>query len=336
MATDFENWFAAYLRTHPKAKKSDPTTQSKWRAWRTAHPKDPGEGGPGAGRIPPPGTPGTVTPEQANPAPAPQQEQPASPSTPDPAPAPKPPPTNAQYDQQINAINQRITNLPTLYDTKRTGLYTNTRQQLLDQGYFDQLAQATDQAAVDTKNDQGVKYKFSYGPDGRLYRQAYMTTTNNLAARGMASGSVLEAAQRSARDSIDAQRAQALSGYNNAQDQTFTDQTTERTGLDTNLTNTRINYAAWQADQNQPTPTSTVDANAGANTNASTTVNSGTTPTDQTGTSTVKPKTQILGVGKTRSAAVTAARQKVPGVRLEIRTRGGGKGYVAVRSPKNK
>ena len=259
---------------------------------------------------------------------------PAASDTPATPAAPKAPPTNANFDQQIAAINQRITNLPTLYDTKRTDLYSNTREQLLNGGYFDSLATAND--ATKTSNDQGVSYKFSYGPDGRLYRQAYMTNTNNLAARGMASGSVLESAQRQSRDVIDGQRAQAITNYNTAQNQTFGDQTSEKTGLDTQLTNTKIQYGTWQGDQNAPTPTDTVDPNAAASTNASTTVGTGTTPTDQTGTSTVRARPQILGTGKTKSAAVTAARQKVPGVRLEIRTRGGGKGFVAVRSPKSK
>jgi hypothetical protein len=245
----------------------------------------------------------------------------------------KPPPTNLQFEQSIQAIQGRIDKLPELYNTKRSDLYTDTRKGLLEQGYFDTLA--TTEAADKTTEGGNVSYKFTYGPDGKLYRQAYMTTQNNLAARGMASGSVLEAAQRDARSQIDTARSSALDGYTRAVNQATGDQKTELAGLGDKLTDTRREYGDWQAGQNVTPPTTTTDPNAAAGSTASNTVSGTTGVTDTTATpNTARRNPNILGRGATRSAAVTQARKAVPGVKLTVKKRGGGKGFVAVRVPK--
>ena len=332
MATDWQNWWKAYQRKNKNAKMSDPAVQKKWREWQSR--RDPGEGGPGAGRVP------GLSPDGTAPATPPSGGGGGGGGTDggggggSPTTTPQPPPTNLDYEKAIKALEDRLNNLQTLYNTKRSDLYSGTRDQLLTQGYFDTLDKVEN--AQTTNSGGNVSYKFSYGPDGRLYRQAYMTNTNNLAARGMASGSVLEAAQRQARDSIDSQRSTALTGYQKAVDQATSDQGTELSGVTDKLRDTRVDYAAWQKDQSVAPP-SAVDPNAAANSGASNTVGAGTTPTDTTGTTTTttrRSNPNILGRGATRSAAVTQARKAVPGVKLEIRQRGGGKGYVAVRKPK--
>jgi len=47
----FQEWFEAHKRRNPNAK-INATDRDLYRKWLANNPRDPGEGGPGAGRVP--------------------------------------------------------------------------------------------------------------------------------------------------------------------------------------------------------------------------------------------------------------------------------------------
>lgn len=286
---NFQQWFAAHKRRNPKAKINE-RTRDLYRAWLRRNPRDPGEGGPGAGRVP------GLTPEVGRPsAPAPvAAPAPAAPAPP----APPPPPAAARQDaalerQILDLVDDR-NNLSSKYNQQRDTASQGFRTGLLDAGFFDFVNRTSEETKTDDKGQPlyrpmefrevagtpqqnvrrlvavdnpspdsiptgNVTYKFQYGPDGRVYRQAYMSNANTFAARGV-SGSLVSDAQRSSRRAIDTARDQSIRNYNDTVDTIGRNQGTEDDNLTRAINSSNTAYQGWSGTQDVTLPTASAAA----------------------------------------------------------------------------
>lgn len=345
---NFQEWFAAHKRRNPNAKINE-RTRDLYRAWLKNNPRDPGEGGPGAGRVP--GLPASgVTPSNPTPTTPPAQAEPAG-----------PPPTiaarvDAQQELGITNLNNARNLLPAQFNSQRNRAATNFRGGLLDSGYFDDIGITSEQAASDAKTltfqdvdadgqpggqqvrkatetaapgfEGNITYKFQYGTDGRLYRQAYMNAANSFGSRGVFSSSLVGDTNRNNLRAMDANRDQSFRQYNDLVGQIGGNQSTETTRLDSQIDEARTGYAGWSGNQDVTIPSTT-------NT-PSTTDNSGQ-QTVVTPPATSTPPAGNLGSWTVRAAGANAVprltrlvKERNRGVSFKIVRRGDR--YVAVRT----
>lgn len=349
---NFQEWFAAHRRRHPNAVINE-RTRDLYRAWLRNNPRDPGEGGPGAGRVP--GLPASgVTP--SNPAPE-QQPAPAQPAGPPPTVAAR---VDAAQELGINNLVNARNLLPREFNSQRNRAATNFRSGMLDSGYFDDIGMTSEQGPstakymqfqdVDADGQPGgqqvrkltevakpsdapdyegnITYKFQYGPDGRLYRQAYMNAANSFASRGVFSSSLLGDTNRRNLQSMDASRDQSMRNYNDAVGQINSNQTTEDTRLTNQIGESSVGYSNWTGQQDVTIPSTT---NTPSTTDNSGKQNVVTPPATST------PPAGNLGTWTVRAAGANAiprltrqVRTRNPGVSFRIVRRGDR--YVAVRT----
>ena len=277
---NFQEWFAAHRRRHPNAVINE-RTRDLYRAWLRNNPRDPGEGGPGRGRVP-------ELPPQPQP-PAQPNNQPQGPE-PNPSPTAPTPPAAPRIDagrerEILDLVNQRNL-LPAQYNQQRNTAATNFRSGLLDGGYFDSIGIGSDETRTDAQgnplarymqfntvnnpNDPNaqqvrqlqsttpaagtpqpegnISYRFTYGPDGRIYRQAFMRNADSFAARGV-SGSLVSDAQRQSRTAIDSSRDQSIRNYNNTVNQINRNQSTDDTSLTRSIDTGNVGYSQWTGQQ---------------------------------------------------------------------------------------
>lgn len=360
---DFAQWFAAYRRRNPNAKLNANTKDDllrRYNNWKANNPSGnttgtstsagsawdarTGTDAPGAG------TPGADTPEP--PAPV--------------APAPPPPPAAARRDaaleqQILNLVNDRNL-LPAKYNQQRNRAATGFRSGLLDGGFFDTIDIGSEEKTTDangnplwrpmefreeagtpqqnrvslqavqnpdqSKRPEGnVTYKFSYGPDGRIYRQAFMGNANAFAARGV-SGSLVRDAQRQSRQAIDTARDQSMRNYNNTVEDIRRNQGTEDTNLTTAITTGNTAYQGWSGTQDVTMPAAPAPSAAPADAsgaNNAVTPNIPTPPQGNLGTWTVKAAGANAAPRLTRQV-----KARNPGVNFRIVRQGNR--YVAVRT----
>jgi hypothetical protein len=348
----FQEWFEAHKRRNPNAK-INATTRDLYRAWLRNNPRDPGEGGPGAGRVP------GYTGESPQPAPPPAAAAPA------PAPPPGPPPTiaprvDAAQELGLQNLARDRNLLPSQFNSRRNRVATGLQSGLLDSGYFDTVDMTSEQgpstakymdfATVDADGQPGgqqvrrfqevsrpadapnyegnVTYRFRYGPDGRLYRQAYMNTANAFGSRGIRSSSLITDTNKSNMQSFDTSRDQSIRNYNETVAQIGRDQTTEDTRLTDQITTGGVGYANWTGNQDVALPSTT---------------NTPSSPSAQYADPVVKPTTTStppagnLGTWTVQAAGANAiprltrqVRARNPDVSFRIVRRGDR--YVAVRT----
>jgi hypothetical protein len=359
---NFQEWFAAHRRRHPNAVINE-RTRDLYRAWLRNNPRDPGEGGPGRGRVP-------ELPPQPQP-PAQPNNQPQGPD-PNPSPTAPTPPAAPRIDagrerEILNLVDQRNL-LPADYNRQRNRSATNFRTGLLDNGYFDTVDLSSQETTTDAQGNPlarymqfntinnpsnasaqqvrqlqtttapagtarpegNISYRFTFGPDGRIYRQAYMRNADTFAARGV-SGSLVSDAQRQSRQSIDTARDRSIQNYNDAVGQINQNQTNDDTRLTTAITTGNTGYSQWTGQQD-----TTLGAAPGPSTPA---------PSDASGANNVvtptppapSPTSGNLGTWTVRAAGANAAprltrqvRDRNPGVSFRIVRRGNR--YVAVRT----
>jgi hypothetical protein len=345
---DFQQWFAAHRRRNPNAK-INATTRDLYRAWLKNNPRDPGEGGPGAGRVP------GLTP---------QTGQGAPPDTPPAQPTPQGPPPvvapriDAAQELGIGQLYTARNLLPRQYNSQRNKAATNSRAGLLDAGFFDNIDITSEEGARtgksatfedydidgqpggqqgrrvvtadDPQYEGNIEYKFKYGPDGRLYRQAYMNTANSFASRGVYSSSLVGDTNRRNLQSMDASRDQSIRNYNNLVDQIGGNQATDDRNLTNQIDTGNVAYQASTAGADVTVPSTTPGQ-------GSTDVSGQQTVTPPPATST--PPAGNLGswqasaVGRNPIARITQRVRSNPanaGVSFRIVKRGNR--YVAVRT----
>jgi len=237
---------------------------------------------------------------------------------------------------------------------------TNLRSGLLDSGYFDTVDMTSEQGpstakymdfvTVDADGQPGgqqvrkfqevsrpdgapnyegnVTYRFRYGTDGRLYRQAYMNTANAFGARGIRSSSLINDTNTRNLQSFDTNRDQSIRNYNETVAQIGRNQTTEDTRLTDQITTGGVGYANWTGQQDVALPSTT---NTPSTTDVSTTNNVVTPPASST------PPAGNLGTWTVKAAGANAVprltrqvKAKNPNVSFKIVKRGDR--YVAVRT----
>jgi hypothetical protein len=364
----FQEWFAAHRRRNPNAKINE-RTRDLYRAWLRNNPRDPGEGGPGRGRIP--DLAGGSQPE------APQggggsgggsggggggggQQQTTPPQFSG--------RTDAGRETGILNLYGQLNELPARYNLQRNRAATGTQAGLLDAGFFDQVGLSSqeapstaqkaafkddqrevtnpdgtkstvtvrvpvlsDYAAGDAKPVGDITYKLKYGPDGRLYRQAYTRAADTFAARGVYSSSLLRDSQGQSRQSLDTARDQSIRNYNNTVNQIASNQSDDTTSINRQIGTENTGYTQWTGQQDvtlpsMGTPTTNSTDNSGAN-------NVVTPPSGSSNT----PPPGNLGAWTVRAAGANAiprltrqVRDRNPGVSFRVVRRGNR--YVAVRT----
>lgn len=351
---DFQQWFAAYRRRNPNAKINE-KTRDLFRAWQRNNPSGNTTGTSTAAGSAWDARSGTAAPGAGTPGPP----APA-------APAPPPPPAAARRDaaleqQILNLVNDRNL-LPTKYNQQRNRAATGFRSGLLDGGFFDTVGISSEETFTDANGNplwrpmefreeagtpqqnrvslqavqnpdtanrpQGnVTYKFSYGPDGRIYRQAFMGNANAFAARGV-SGSLVRDAQRQSRQAIDTARDQSIRNYNQTVDDIGRNQGTEDTNLTNAITTGNTSYQGWSGSQDVTMPATPAPAAAPADASGANNVvapNIPTPPQGNLGTWTVKAAGANAVPRLTRQV-----RDRNPGVNFRIVRQGNR--YVAVRT----
>ena len=282
----FQQWFAAYRRSNRNAR-INKRTRDLYRAWLKNNPRDPGEGGPGAGRVP------NLTPQTGQGAPASGGGDGSSSGTGGTTTTSDPfkGRTDAGRESEILNLYSRLNELPAQYNLQRNRAATGTQAGLLDAGFFDQVGISSEESASTAKKTEfkdeqrqvtnpdgttstvtvrvpvqsdyaegeakpegNVTYKLKYGPDGRLYRQAYVRTADTFAARGVYSSSLLNDAKGQSRQSLDTARDQSIRNYNNTVDTIAGNQTNDTTSLNTGITTGNAGYTQWTGQNDAVLP----------------------------------------------------------------------------------
>lgn len=351
---NFQQWFAAYRRRNPKAT-INRKTRDLFRAWQRNNPSGNTTGTSSAAGSAWDAKSGTAAPGAGTPGPP-------APAAPAPPPPPAAPRRDATLEQQILKLVNDRNLLPTKYNEQRNRAATGFRSGLLDGGFFDTVDISSEEKLTDDKGnplwrpmefreeagtpqqnrvslqavqnpDQStrppgnVTYKFSYGPDGRIYRQAFMGNANAFAARGV-SGSLVRDAQRQSRQAIDTARDQSIRNYNQTVEDIGTNQGTEDTNLTTAITTGNTAYQGWSGSQDVTMPAAPAPAAAPADASGANNVvtpNIPTPPQGNLGTWTVKAAGANAVPRLTRQV-----KNRNPGVNFRIVRQGNR--YVAVRT----
>lgn len=358
---NYDQWFAAWRRQNPGYRGSPSNANLRDLFWtyryRAGSPIAGSEGRlREMGVIP--RTPAAQPPAPApEPAPAPTQPAPATPAGPPPAIAPR---TDAAQELGLQNLARDRNLLPQQFNSQRTRAATGLQTGLLNSGYFDTVDMTGDQGAstakymdfvtVDADGQPGgqqvrkfqevsrpegapnyegnVTYRFRYGTDGRLYRQAYMNTANAFGSRGIRSSSLITDANTRNLQSFDTARDQSIRNYNETVAQIGRNQTTEDTRLTDQIRVGGTGYADWTGQQDVALPSTT---NTPSTTDVSTTNNVVTPPASST------PPAGNLGTWTVRAAGANAiprltrqVRARNPNVSFRIVRRGDR--YVAVRT----
>lgn len=208
-------------------------------------------------------------------------------------------------------------------------------------------AALTDYAAGEKKPEGNITYKLKLGPDGRLYRQAYMKVADTMAARGVYSSSLISDTNRQNQQNLDAARDSITRGYDNQVFQLGQQQGEQTRDINQQIQEGRLNYAQYQADNPAMIPgVTTGPITLGGNSGVASTPAPGTvTPATTTSPATTTPATaaptaapsKTLGSWSTAAAGQnatqrlrSAVRKRNPGVSFKIVRQGNR--YVAVRT----
>jgi hypothetical protein len=206
----------------------------------------------------------------------------AAPQGPPPVVAPR---IDASQELGIGQLYTARNLLPRQYNSQRNTAATNSRAGLLDAGFFDNIDISSEEGARtgksatfetydidgqpggqqgrrvvtadDPQYEGNVTYKFKYGPDGRLYRQAYMNTANSFASRGVYSSSLVGDTNRRNLQSMDASRDQSIRNYNNLVDQIGGNQATDDRNLTNQIDTGNVAYQASTAGADVNVPSTT-------------------------------------------------------------------------------
>ena len=275
--------------------------------------------------------------------------------------------TDAGRESEILNLYSQQNELPARYNIQRNRAATGTRSGLLDAGYFDNVGISSeeapstarktefkdetrtvtnadgttsqvvvrtpvqsDYAAGEARPEGNVTYKLSYGPDGRLYRQAYVRAADAFASRGVFSSSLLSTNQRQSRQSLDTARDQSIRNYNNTVDQIAGNQQTDTTNLDRQISTNNSSYTQWTGQQDATLPQAAAGSTPSQDVSGT---NNVTTPPPASST----PPAGNLGTWTVRAAGANAiprltrqVRERNRGVSFRIVRRGDR--YVAVRT----
>lgn len=184
---------------------------------------------------------------------------------------PATPPTNQAYIDLINGIQGQIDALPTDFNLKRSTLATDYATNLSEAGLADT---GTTQEVRDSTNpnNPNIKYRVVLSPDGRMYRQAYLSVGAGMAKRGFSSSSDAVDQQAEERRVLNLRRDKALRDFSTQQGGLDSQQAQRATDLGTQLGQAQTNYTNWQQGQealSRPDPTSPDASGAGGSDGAS-------------------------------------------------------------------
>lgn len=362
---NYDQWFAAWRRRNPGYTGSSANANLRDLFWTYRYQAGQPVAGSEA-RLQEMGVmPRPQQPSPAPPAAGGGQQEPQQPSTPAPPAPPAAPRIDAGRESEIMALVNQRNLLPAEYNSQRNRAATNFRSGLLDSGFFDTVDISSEERTTDASGNplftplefqsvnnpanpqsqqvrqlvartpganeprpQGnITYKFSFGPDGRIYRQAFMRNADTFAARGVR-GSLVSDAQRQSRQSIDTARDQSINNYNNTVETIGRNQGTDTQRLSSAITTGTAGYGQWTGQQDTTMPGG---------------VTPGAAPQDASGTNNVvtpnvpTPPAGNLGSWTVRAAGSNAVprltrqvRDRNPGVNFRIVRQGNR--YVAVRT----
>ena len=181
---------------------------------------------------------------------------------------------------------------------------------------------------ADQNFEGNITYRLRYGPDGRLYRQAYMNTANAFASRGVYSSSLIGDTNRRNMESLDTARSTSIRNYQDTIDQIGRNQSTEDTRLTNQIGEANTGYSQYSGQQDVTLPSTT-------NTPSTTDVSNSQTVVTPPATST--PPAGNLGTWRVSAAGANAVprltravKARNPNVSFRIVRRGDR--YVAVRT----
>jgi len=160
------------------------------------------------------------------------------------------PSTNPLYEGRWAGIMAKLGQLSGNWNTKRQTNATNASLFAKESGLSDETSVAESaRTAGDATLGTGdsVSYKIVMGPDGKAYRQAYMSQQANVGARNWG-GSEDTSRQWQARQDLNAQRDKLTTGLGTDQAGTVINQGTELTGLTDQAQGIAGDYGGWKVD----------------------------------------------------------------------------------------
>lgn len=275
---------------------------------------------------------------------------------------------DAGQERGILNLYGQLNELPARYNIQRNRAATGIQAGLLDAGYFDQVGLSSSEAAStaqktefkdeqrtvtnpdgttsnvtvrvpvqtaygssEAKPEGNVTYKLTYGPDGRLYRQAYVKSADAYASRGVYSSSLLKDSQSQSRQAIDTSRDQSIRNYNSTVGQIATNQGSDTTGINAQINQSNAGYTQWTGQQDAVLPSLTSPTTSSTDNSGANNVVTPSTPSTPGSTSGNLGSWTVKAAGKNANARLTqAVRKRNPGVSFKIVKRGGK--YVAVRT----
>lgn len=353
---NYDQWYAAWLRRNPGYTGSSSNANLRDLFWTYRY----NAGSPIAGsetRLQEMG----VMPRPAAPAPAPAGDAGGGGATTPPVFTGR---TDAAREMELLNLYSRLNEVPAQFNLQRNRAATGTQAGLLDAGYFDQVGisseeapsnarktayvneqrevtnpdgtksmvnvrvpQQTDYAAGEAKPEGNVSYKLKFGPDGRLYRQAYVRAADAFASRGVYSSSLVSDTSKTNRMNLDTARDQSIRNYNNTVETIGQNQVGSEKELNSAITTGNLGYAKWTGEQDAILPSTAAPTISSSD--PSTVNNISAAPAPKTG--------EVIGSWSVKMAGknaiprlTTAYRKKNPNVSFKIVRRGGR--YVAVRT----
>jgi hypothetical protein len=158
--------------------------------------------------------------------------------------------TNPLYESQFGGYLTQLGQLAGTYNTAREGAANISALSAKNSGLSDTTSVLTDQtvAGNDTLGTKpSMTYKIVMGPDGRAYRQAFMSVGAQVGARNWG-GSEDVSRNWSARQDLNAQRTKLGTDLTTEQSRLTGEQGKEQTGITTNMNNLIGNYGKWKID----------------------------------------------------------------------------------------
>lgn len=232
--------------------------------------------------------------------------------------------TNPSYEIGFGNLRTQLGQIGSSYNTGRNTLAQSTRSAANVAGLSDRtdVEEASRTAGNDVLGTTGaVTYKVRMGPDGRAYRQAFLSTGANVGSRSWG-GSDDKAGQWSARQALNTQKSRMLDDFTTKQNQSVLDQGRDETGKIGEIATNISDYGQWKIGATPNSPSGLDAAGGGGASDA---------PPADDGPDV--PANNIIwkGANAPNKAAINAlAKNKYGGRKVVIKKRGGNKGYVAV------
>lgn len=164
--------------------------------------------------------------------------------------------TNPAFETDFQRLLTKLGGVGSQANSDREGYANTARTAANTQGLSDETQVLEDKrtagnAALGTSD--AVTYKVKLGPDGRAYRQAYLTTSANYGARGWG-GSEEAASQWRARQDLNSARDNITDGLTGQQNTSVVQQGKDESSVMGDISKNVTDYGTWKVGNMPQSP----------------------------------------------------------------------------------